>query len=317
LESRAHYALVGALVVFLTVLIVVAILWLSEAGSLRRAKYFSIYFQKHALNGLQVDSNVTMRGIKVGSVVSLEISSKNIEKIHVVILVDGDTPVKTNTVAILNRNLLTGFAALDLAKGTQNAPLLVDKADEEPHPVIPEGNTELEELANSIPELLEQVSEMSTRVRGILSEANVQAFNNSLKNIESFTSVLAGNKSQFDSMLKKIELAAEDVAKVSKSLNEFTTGKDGKLNALSDELLETVKEMRSTITAFKDDATVLMKSVSGTSQMLSQNMALIAQSLREATETTVTTLEDYQKPRKILSGPSKGALGPGEGGFGR
>ena len=315
MESKARYTLVGASVILIAVLIVLAILWLSEAGALRHSKYFSIYFQKHALNGLQVDSNVTMRGIKVGSVASLEISPKNIEQIHVVLLVDGDAPVKTNTVAVLNRNLLTGFAALDLAKGTQFAPLLTDAPPGELHPVIPEGSTELEEIANSIPELLEQVSEVSTRIRGLLSEENVAAVHSSLKNIESFTAVLAGNKNQFDSMLKKIELAAEDFGKVSKSLNEFTSGKDGKLNQLSEELLGTVKEMRETMAAFREDATALLKSLGGTSQMMAQNMGLIAQSLREATETTTKTLEDYQQPRKILSGPSKGSLGPGEGTF--
>ncbi len=314
MESKAKYTFVGIAVILLTGLVVVAVLWLSEAGGLRNAKYYSVYFKKHALNGLQPDSYVTMRGIKVGSVSSLEISSRNIEEIHVVLTLDEDTPVKTDTVAILNRNLLTGFASLDLARGTQNAPSLTAVPEGESYPVIPEGNTELETIADSFPALLEKVSQLTTRVDALLSEDNINAFSSVMTNLKEVTGSLASNKLQIEAAIKNVESAAAQLGKFGRSLNQVTGEDGGKMKEMMDEILASVKEVHLAISEIKQQSGGAMKSLTGATVVLSQQMNQLTQSLSDAAQATATTMEGFQQPRKILSGPSKESLGPGEGG---
>jgi len=314
MESKAKYTFVGAAVILLTVMIVAAVLWLSEAGALRHAKYFSIYFKKHALYGLQPDSYVTMRGIKVGSVTSLEISPRNIEEVQVVLMLDGDAPVKTDTVAVLNRNLLTGFASLDLAKGTQNAPLLTQAPEGEQYPVIPEGNTDLETIADSFPALLEKVSQMTARVDALLSEENIDSVSKTLKNVKDVSSTLAQNKLQIEAAIKNVESAAAQLGKFGRSLNEITGENGGKIRETMDEILASVKDVHAAVADIRKESGGAMKSLSNAALSLSQQMNQLTQSLSDAAQTTATTMESFQQPRKILSGPSKESLGPGEGG---
>ena len=313
MESKAKYTLVGAAVICLVLLIVGAVLWLSEAGALRHAKYFSIYFKKHALYGLQPDSYVTMRGIKVGSVTSLEISPRNIEEVQVILMLDRDAPVKTDTVAVLNRNLLTGFASIDLARGTQNAPALSAVRENEQYPVIPEGNTDLETMADSVPAMLEKVSQMTARIDALLSEDNINAFSETMKNVKEISGTLASNKIQIEAAIKNVESAAAQLGKFGKSLNEITGENGTKIHEIMDEILASVKDVHSAVSQIKKESGGAMQSLSSAAVVLSQQMNLLTQSLSEAAQTTATTMEGFQQPRKILSGPSKESLGPGEG----
>lgn len=314
MEPQAKYTLVGASVVVLTTLMVIAMLWLSEVGGLNGAKHFSIYFRRHALYGLQVDSGVTMRGIKVGTVSSLEISDRNIEEIHVVVMLDADAPVKTDTVAVVNRNLLTGFASLDLVRGTQRAELLEDVPDGEEHPVIPEANSELDQIAESVPQMLEQASQVATRVSSALSEENIRSLTKTLQNIEKFTDVLASSNADFEGTMKEIQAAAGDFRKVSRSLSQFTEENNGRLVQVSDEILATLNEVQALMKTFRDQSETLMTSLSATSQVLSQQASVASQSLGVAAQSAATTFEGFQQPRSLITGPHKSALGPGEGG---
>ncbi len=312
MESKAKYTLVGSLILLLCVLIVFAVLWLSEAGGMRDAKYFSIYFEKHSIYGLQVDSYVTMRGVRLGSVRSIGISPKNIEQVRVVLVLSDAAPVKTDTVAVINRNLLTGYASIDLPRGTQNAKALTEVPPGEEFPVITEASSDLEQITNSVPELVEKIGSLTTRVEALISEENIKSVGGMLKNFNEVSEVLAKNKGELDGAMKKIGAATEEFAKVTKALNEFTSENNGRLAQLSDEFMASMKELRATVSTFKEESSVLMSSLTGTAQVLGQQIALLAQNLGEAAQKTSSTLEAYQQPRKILAGPSKNALGPGE-----
>jgi phospholipid/cholesterol/gamma-HCH transport system substrate-binding protein len=312
MDPKAKYTLVGAVVAVLLVLIVAAILWLSEAGGLRHAKYYTIYFRQHTLSGLQVDSAVTMRGIKVGSVASLEISRRNIERVRVVITLDPDTPIKTNTVAIINRNLLTGFASLDLARGTQDAPPLVEAPPGQDYPIIPEAKNELEQLTDTLPDLLDKVGQIASRFHSLLSDENVTAISETLKNVEQLTASLADNKEKLDSVIRTIETSAEEFAKISKTLDTFANNNDRRLARVSDEFVASLQELRTTIADFHHGSSDLISSLSGTAQLLSQQIGVIAQNVSQTAESISRTFEAYEQPRTLFSGPPRGALGPGE-----
>ena len=313
MESKAKYAYVGAIIIAITVMIIVFVLWLAEVGSLRHSRYYTIYFRNHALYGLQVDSYVTMKGIKVGSVKSLEISPKNIEQVRVVLVLNEDAPVIVDTVAVINRNLLTGFASLDLARGKQESPELTAVQAGEKYPIIPEAKTELEQITDSLPALADKIGQVTGRIDALLSTENIESFTKTLQNVETFTTTLASNKDKFDSMFKTLDQAANEFGKISKTLDEFAVANDRRLAELSTEFVSSMRELRETIVQFRSQSSEMMTSLAGASQVLSQQMTAMAQNINETAQSASTAFQAFEQPRTLITGPAKGALGPGEG----
>src|SRR5262249_50930880 len=73
-----------------------------------------------SVTGLQVDGTVRYRGIAVGHVTDIRIDPENIEKIRVTIEVKADTPVRTDTVASIEVQGITG--------GTYQVPAMKSQA---------------------------------------------------------------------------------------------------------------------------------------------------------------------------------------------
>ena len=122
MEPEARYTTVGATLLALVVAIVLAMAWLARTGARVDFRYYTIYFERQSLEGLQVGGDVNMRGVKVGRVESYSISRQNINRVQVTVRIARGSPVSTNTVAIVDRNILTGLARINLVTPGQPGP---------------------------------------------------------------------------------------------------------------------------------------------------------------------------------------------------
>ena len=312
MESQAKYVLVGSVVLALMGLIIFAILWLSEARSYRNAQYYDIYFREHTLYGLQVNSDVTMRGIKVGSVLSLNISSQNVENVRVRISVGGGTPVKMDTEAQLNRNLLTGFASIDLRKGTQNSPLLTEIPPGESYPIIPEGKTELEQVADSLPEVFAKVGEITERAGKLLSDENIQSGTRILHNIDRVTASVADHSDDIAKLVERANSLSEKLEKATDSIRSLANKGTEKLDGISNELIAGVSELKGVMSQLNGKSGELVQSIIRSADVVAGQLRSISQNVQTVAETASSTLEGYEQPSRLLSGPNEKALGPGE-----
>lgn len=312
MESQARYGLVGGTVLILTAGIAAAVLWLAEIGGLRNARYFTIYFKDHTLYGLQQDSYVTMRGIKIGSVKDLQISEKNIEQIRVTLMLDADAPVKTDTVAMINRNLLTGFASIDLVRGTQEAPLLVRPPSGERYPVIPEGKSEFEEFADSIPSLMDKVAAISERIAALLSEENLQKVSSILVHVNDVTATLAQNRGRIERAMDEISDFAAELKKLSASFEKAATRTDARLGEITEKVTVTLDQARLTLEQLNAEGKQMMRSITEAARTISQDASVALRNLSGASSTVATTMSGFQQPRTLITGPDERALGPGE-----
>ncbi len=312
MESEAKYALVGTLMLVLVGCIAVAILWLSEAGGLHNKRFFTIYFQEHTLYGLQKDSYVTMRGIKVGSVTDLEISPRNIEQIRVTLMVDEDAPVKTDSVALINRNLLTGFASIDLAKGTKDAAMLTTIPPGEEFPIIPEGRSELEAVADSIPQVVERFGEIAGKLQALMSDQNVAAVSKILADVAVVTDTVARNNKSIEIGIKRLEVLADELSKISTSVRGLTESSDAQIRRIATEFEGTLGAIRESIKQLDTKGGELIQTMSSSMQVISQGIGDAVQNIGEAASALSAAVAGFEQPRKILTGPHKEQLGPGE-----
>ena len=126
MEAEAHYKTVGATLVCLVVAVVLGMVWLARTGARADFRYYTIYFERQSLEGLQVGGDVNIRGVKVGRVEQYSISRDNINLVKVTIRIDRNSPVSTNTVAVVDRNILTGLARINLATPGRPGPELTE-----------------------------------------------------------------------------------------------------------------------------------------------------------------------------------------------
>jgi len=312
MESSPKYTLVGVVVVVLSLFFFSSIIWLGGGGSSKATTGYTIYFKKHSLSGLQIDSYVTMKGIVVGSVKDFVISQANIERVKVSVEVNADIPVKTDTSAIITRNLLTGLAAVELKGGTGSSTFLNDVPLGESYPIIQEGETELDAIADSVPGLIDDFSGILREAKGILSEDNRKSLTNTLNNLE----VFSGSLASVDSDTKKL---VANLSKVSGNMVDVTTMAKKTFDTAGRDLPGMIQEMRavienvgSTSNTVDKESERLAKSLRSAIDLLMVDINNVSKDISRAAQSVTAAMEQFDDPSSLLSGPSKGALGPGE-----
>ena len=137
MEPKVNYILVGAFVLILSAVVVVGVLWLGKTD------YRGVYdrYEAHmreSVAGLSVDSTVKYRGVDVGRVKDIALSPDNPEEVKLTLDIVRGTPIKTDTIAVLETQGLTGLATINLTGGSRDAPPL-EALEGQEYPVIKAG----------------------------------------------------------------------------------------------------------------------------------------------------------------------------------
>jgi phospholipid/cholesterol/gamma-HCH transport system substrate-binding protein len=291
MDSKIRYRVVGGFLLAGFLLLVSILVWLMGGTGLESVDRYLVYFEKQSLDGLQKDSLVSMRGIRVGVVEHYVISSNDIEKVKVLLKLDHGVPVKTDTRAVIRRNFLTGLANIDLIGGTQTSePLLITNDD---LPVIPEEVTQLDKIADSVPDLLEKFDTIASRLTLLFSNENINTIEGTLQSLNEISSQLSVATptmvKTFENLEKVTSRAADAVAKVSG--NENSTGVVDEVVLITDEIKEIVTEVK--------EATVLIapmvRKLSRSSDRIQREILNIGRGVSEVSEA-------YSDPKSLLSG---------------
>lgn len=149
MEEKVNLAVVGAFVLILGTALIGAVLWLSSGQTVGTA--YDIYqcYMQESVSGLNLNAPVRYHGVDVGRVRNIALAPGNVEQVQLTLAIKRGTPVKTDTVAILQTQGLTGIAYVDLAGGSRNAPAL-EAREGEPYPVIGTGPSLMVRLDTSL-----------------------------------------------------------------------------------------------------------------------------------------------------------------------
>jgi len=195
MNAKTNYTMVGLFVITSIVLIFVFVIWLIKPTDDRELTSFKIYFTE-SVSGLNIDSPVKYRGVTIGKVTQMRINPVNIEEIEVNILVDREAPIKTDTVAKLKSQGITGLNYIDLSQGSKETALLCEEGEEElVIKSVPSFLVKVEESFGSVSLNLSKTLH-STSV--LLREENQAAITKSLKHLSS--------------VMEKVDIALNDRA---------------------------------------------------------------------------------------------------------
>ncbi|MEM9012131.1 MAG: MlaD family protein [Pseudomonadota bacterium] len=237
METRANYAIVG----LFTVLVILGglgfFLWLAQFEADRRFAYYDVLFT--GVSGLGEAGDVRYNGLPVGSVVSLGIDTENPSLVRVRIEVTEETPVKTDTVATLELQGVTGVSYVALSGGSPDSAFLSETTDGIPE--IMASRSAVESIFEGAPQLLETAIQLLEDVNRVVDDENLAAVDNILSNAERATATLDTVLTDFAGLSGDLSLAAQEIA-------EFTGQLDG-LVATADNTLLTADETLTTATA--------------------------------------------------------------------
>src|SRR5262249_28024636 len=144
-------------------------------------------FAHQSLEGLQLRSDVRMRGIRVGVVSGISFSQDRQGSVEVLVGLQPRTPVRESTRAVVDRNLITGLATIRLVNETESSPLLEVPRPGEDEPVIAEGSSQLQEFSDAVTRLAQKADDTMTRLNQTLSARNQAAITETLDQLRALT----------------------------------------------------------------------------------------------------------------------------------
>jgi phospholipid/cholesterol/gamma-HCH transport system substrate-binding protein len=276
MEPEARFTVIGAALLALLLAAAAATVWLTRSGPRSDFRYYTIYFDRQSLQGLQVGGDVEIRGVQVGRVERFALSRGSINRVQVTIRIDARTPVRANTVAVVGRKILTGLARIDLVTPGEPGPELVAVAAGESYPVIAEGHSDLEQIADAANRLATTGTSVLKSIDELLSADNRQAI------VATLTSI----RTMADSIRDAAQTAEGTTRQASATLQEL-----GRAAAVLERATSTIERAAETgVHEFR----------------------ATAQELRASAEIVARAVDRIDSPRTAIFGPDPAQLGPGE-----
>jgi phospholipid/cholesterol/gamma-HCH transport system substrate-binding protein len=232
METKANYTLVGAFVMIFLISIILFIMWMTRIGFSHDTTKYDIYFEG-SVTGLKEGSTVLYRGVPVGKVEEINIDPLNVEKIHVVIVVQGNVPIQEDTYALLELQGITGASFIQLKGGTTSSKRLVPEA-EKSRATIPARSSILEEVASSLPKILHQIAKTFDDLRTVFTDDSRRVFEETLNHIHSITKSLSpGSEGDVEDLIRNIKSSVKEFQSVALEIKNILKDNRQNINEFS------------------------------------------------------------------------------------
>jgi phospholipid/cholesterol/gamma-HCH transport system substrate-binding protein len=228
LETKANFFLIGAFTLTGLIGILAFFLWFAQVELDRQFDYYDIRFSSVA--GLGNASDVRFSGLPVGQVVDVRLSPERDGTILVRVEVDAETPVRTDSIATIEAQGVTGVSFVGIDSGSPSSPLL-DPTQAEPYPEITAGRSTLQTLSEDAPRLLQRSLEAVEDVGDLLGAENRQRIEGILLNVETASADFAQTLQDFSSVTATVSDFAEQISRFNATLDTITGDLTGVLES--------------------------------------------------------------------------------------
>ena len=308
MEARVNFVVVGIFVMILSTTLIAGVLWLSSGKYYR--KNYDIYqtYMTESVSGLNIDAPVRYRGVDVGRVRKIALAPDNVEQVQVTLDIDRGTPVKEDTVAVLQSQGLTGIAFVDLTSGHQTSPPLRTRPGEE-YPVIRSGPSLMNRLETSLMSLLASVNRTSDSLAAALDEDNRRTLRKTLADLELLSRTLAARSATIDVALASAAVTMENTARFTEQLPHLLQRVERSADAF-DRMASQVGGAGTSATGMLDSSRPDIQRFA--SETLPEVHELVAD-LRDLTATLRRVSDELEKnPSVLVYGKPPARRGPGE-----
>ena len=182
METRAHYALIGAFALAVIAVGFFSVFWLSGGGTRPEGTHTYKVIFAGSIAGLGRGSFVLFNGVRVGEVTEINLMPQDPSHVYALISVDARVPVRADTKAELELSGFTGVQSVALSGGNVSAPILSKPADGGP-PVIMADHSNFQDLLQAAHSITGQASDLLTKANKLLDD-DAPPLNASIKNIQ-------------------------------------------------------------------------------------------------------------------------------------
>jgi len=322
MENKVNLSVVGAFVIVLTVAMIAGVLWLASGMYNRKAYDTYETYLTESVSGLTLNSTVRYRGVEVGRVRQIGLAPGNVEQVRVTLDIERGTPVKTDTVATLQTQGLTGIAFVELRGGRRDSlPLRAEPGQDVP--VITSGPSLLERLETATPVLMANLARAVDNLNSLLDEDNRGALRSTLADLAVLTRTLAKRSSTIDAALASSASTMESTARVSAQLPQLVQRFDrtaAALERMASDVSDAGASARSTLDSARGTLEAARSTLDGsradvaqfTGSALPETRELVAE-LRGLAATMHRVVDEVERnPGVLLRGRGPAKRGPGE-----
>ncbi|MBI3356154.1 MAG: MCE family protein [Nitrospirae bacterium] len=320
MEPKVNYVLVGSFVALLGAAMLAGILWLGKTDFRGAYDRYEAYMRESVV-GLSVDSTVKYRGVDVGRVKDIALNPNNPEEVLLTMDIARGTPIKTDTIAVLETQGLTGLATINLTGGSRDAPPL-EALEGQEYPVIKTGPSLFFRLDDAISRLLSEkgltklLADLDLAAKGaaeVLDEENRTALKRTIKDLSDVVQTVAAHKAQMEQGLNGAAKSADNLVKVTASLNEQVPILLARINksaaalgTLTEELAQASKAIGAVVNETRPELQQFSR------QTLPETGLLVTE-LRQLASTLTRVARDLERePNSFVFGRTALPRGPGE-----
>ena len=311
METRANYILIGAFTLFAILGTLGFFIWLASVQIDRQYATYGILFDN--VSGLDPSGDVLFNGISVGKVSGLQIYDEDPSKVFTTIQIDAATPVRSDTVAQLQSQGVTGVAYISLSGGTPGSGRLT--TEDGSLPMITSERSTVQTLVEDAPDLLVQATDLLKQFQALTGPENQAYVTRILRNLDA-------SSSRLDQALTDFSQISRTVGDATAQISLFT----GKLDSIGAAVAITLENANAALASaqrtFESADTALM--ASGTAidsvektfteaqtilrdtlpQMLDQIAAVVARSdsaIADLQHRSGTTLDGFGETAALLN----------------
>ena len=279
----------GLFVTGACLILAVVLVWIGATQYFERGRKYISYFNE-SVQGLQKDSEVKFRGVKVGRVEDIIIAPDN-RQVGVIMVINLRFDPTQGYVAQLELTGITGVMFINLVPQNPKKPYVPPKiVFASPYPVIPSQPSEITRILSGIDEVIANLKGLDTK--GI-SEGAKATF-------EEMKNFFGGEKTKH--IIAELEVSSANLSKISTRINkDVSRGEIGKI------LLEARGTFEGTRTlvanAKKDLEGMMLPETMGKSRLALSQINALVEKLGQTSETLNLLVERiYLRPPDLLFG---------------
>ncbi len=320
METRAHFLVIGSVVLALVTAAFGFVIWLTRADVDRETLRYRIYFDG-PVSGLTKGSSVRLNGVPVGSVRRIRIPPEDPSKVLVEVEIGADVPITKGAVARLEILGFTGAAFVQI-RGAPTGERLAPGPDGEP-PVIPSERSPIQQVFEEAPDLINEAILAINAVRQLLNEENRRRVAATLAHLESLAAALDGQKDEIAGTIADTRATIRALRETAESITRTADSLDALMQR---EGPATLGEARDAFAALKTFAETLDAVVTRNGPAIDRfagdtlpEIGALISDLRRATRSLDRLLRRLEEnPSQIIYGrPRPEYVPPAEGGKNR
>jgi phospholipid/cholesterol/gamma-HCH transport system substrate-binding protein len=168
METDKRYFFEGLFIIVFASAAALFFVWLSNSGRSDDVVY-RMHFAE-SVSGLAVGDPVKFHGVDVGTVKSLQIDDNDQRLVQVDVKLRKDTPVKSDTRAVLKFKGITGVMFIELTGGGEKSKSLVASTPAGQMPEIPVEKSVIAELLDQLPKVVAKFSGIEDKVNKVATD---------------------------------------------------------------------------------------------------------------------------------------------------